>query len=161
MYWLTVVENSFRHFDGVTDEVVIDNARALPLPATGGSSLRLAHRSGLAPRAKMKAEWAASSATPSRDGSSKPGRRCGHLACWMREVAGQRVDRTAGERPIERFRHEEAAALKPLDGQPPFAQAREVPRKGRTDLCVELDTDHSSVPWRMIGEEVTVLAGGW
>jgi hypothetical protein len=76
----------------------------------------------------------------------------------MREVADERIHGTTGEKPIERFRREEAAALRPLEGRPPFVQARELTRRVHKDLCIEVDTNHYSVPWRLIGEEVTVLA---
>jgi transposase len=177
--WLTGVENSFRHFDGITEEVLIDNARALvSLHDVASHEVvfsqtfhAFARYWGFLPRAcapfrartKGKDEsgvgYVKRNAIAGRQFESWEALRA-HLAWWMREVADQRIHGTTGERPIERFRREEAAALKPLAGRPPFVQAREVPRKVHTDLCVELDTNHYSVPWRLIGEEVTVLAGG-
>ena len=44
---------------------------------------------------------------------------------WTREVADRRIHGTIGEAPIERFRRDEAAALRPLPARPPF---RSVPR---------------------------------
>jgi hypothetical protein len=38
--------------------------------------------------------------------------------------------------------------------------ARELERKVHSDLCVEVDTNHYSVPWRYIGEDVTVRIEG-
>ena len=55
---------------------------------------------------------------------------------------------TTGEAPIERFERDEAAALRPLAGRPPFRQVRELTRRVQNDGCVELDTNHYSVPWR-------------
>ena len=43
-----------------------------------------------------------------------------HLDGWMRDIADLRVHGTTGEAPIERFRREEAAALRSLAGIPPF-----------------------------------------
>jgi len=40
---------------------------------------------------------------------------------------------------------------------PPFVQVREFSRRVHSDACVEVDTCRYSVPWRLIGETVTVL----
>ena len=80
----------------------------------------------------------------------------GHVARWMREIADTRVHGTTGEPPIVRF-DREAAALKPLPAKAPFLQVRELTRRVHTDACIELDTNRYSVPWRLIGETVTVV----
>jgi transposase len=80
-----------------------------------------------------------------------------HLAWWMREVADTRVHGTTGEAPIARFRAKEAAALRPLEGRTTFQPLRECVRRVHADACVELETNRYSVPWRLIGETVTVL----
>jgi transposase len=80
-----------------------------------------------------------------------------HLAWWMREVADTRVHGTTGEAPIARFRAKEAAALRPLEGRTTFQPIRECVRRVHADACVELETNRYSVPWRLIGESVTVL----
>ena len=77
----------------------------------------------------------------------------------MPEITNCRIHGTTGERPIERFQREEASALATLDGRPPFVQYRELQRRVQRDLCVEVDTNHYSVPWRLIGEWVTVQVG--
>jgi hypothetical protein len=73
-------------------------------------------------------------------------------------VADLRVHGTTGEAPMARFLREEAAALRPLGGRPPFRQVRELVRVVQSDGCVELDTNRYSVPWRLIGAAVTVRA---
>jgi hypothetical protein len=78
----------------------------------------------------------------------------------MREVADARVHGTTGEVPIERFRREELDALRPLNGRSPFRQMRESTRRVRADGCVDVDTNHYSVPWRLIGASVTVRRAG-
>jgi hypothetical protein len=83
-----------------------------------------------------------------------------HLAWWMREIADPRVHGTTGEPPLERFRRDEAAALRPLGGRPPFRQIRELVRRVRADCCIELDTNSYRVPWRPIGESVQVAVAG-
>jgi transposase len=80
-----------------------------------------------------------------------------HLVWWMREVADLRVHGTTGEAPIARFRANEAAALRPLEGRTTFQPMRECVRRVHADACVELETNRYSVPWRLIGETVTVL----
>jgi hypothetical protein len=80
-----------------------------------------------------------------------------HLVRWMREVADPRVHGTTGEPPLQRFERAEAAALKPLAAKAPFLQVRELTRRVHTDSCIELDTNRYSVPWKLIGETVTVI----
>jgi hypothetical protein len=83
-----------------------------------------------------------------------------HLACWMREVADVRVHGTTGETPIARFEREEAAALRPGNGRPPFRQMRELTRRVQNDGCVDVDTNHYSVPWKLIGAQVSIVVSG-
>src|SRR4030095_14448815 len=45
-------------------------------------------------------------------------------------------------------------------GIPPFAAARELVRKVQADCAVEVDGNAYSVPWRLIGEEVSVILAG-
>ena len=66
---------------------------------------------------------------------------------------------TTGEAPIARFEREEAAALRPLNGRPPFRQLRELTRRVQNDACVDIDTNHYSVPWKLVGAGVTVTVG--
>jgi len=80
-----------------------------------------------------------------------------HLVWWMREVTDLRVHGTTGEAPIVRFQEKEAAALRPLEGRITFQLMRECVRRVHADACVELETNRYSVPWRLIGETVTVL----
>jgi transposase len=79
-----------------------------------------------------------------------------HLSQWPRTVADGREHGTTGEPPLERFQREEAAALRPVNGRPPFHWTRELTRQVQADGGVEVDTHHYSVPWRLIGETVTV-----
>jgi hypothetical protein len=59
-----------------------------------------------------------------------------------------------------RFEREEQQALRPLNGRPPFQQLRELTRKVQNDACVDVDTNHYSVPWRLIGASVSVVVSG-
>ena len=67
------------------------------------------------------------------------------------------VHGTTGEPPLQRFERAEAGALRPLPAKAPFLQVRELTRRVHTDACIELDTNRYSVPWRLIGETVTVI----
>lgn len=80
-----------------------------------------------------------------------------HLAWWMREVADTRIHGTTGEVPLTRFREKEAAALRPLEGRTTFQPLRECVRRVHADACIEFETNRYSVPWRLIGETVTLL----
>jgi hypothetical protein len=80
-----------------------------------------------------------------------------HLVRWMREVADVRVHGTTGELPMDRFERDERAALRPLLAKAPFLQVRELTRRVHSDACIELDTNRYSVPWRLIGESITVV----
>ena len=78
----------------------------------------------------------------------------------MREVADTWVHGTTGETPIARFEREERQALRPLNARPPFRQLRELTRRVQNDACVDVDTNHYSVPWQLIGAEVSVMVDG-
>ena len=82
-----------------------------------------------------------------------------HLEAWTREVADARVHGTTGEAPFVRFKRDEATALRPLGGTPPFHAARELVRRVQSDCAVEVETNSYSVPWRLIGERVQVIVG--
>lgn len=177
--WLQTIEGAFRYFGGVTAEVLVDNARALVSthnPVTrevvfSFTFAAFARYWGFKPKAcapyrartKGKDErgvgYVKRNAIAGRRFESMEALRA-HLQWWMREVADVRIHGTTGERPIDRFEREEAAALKPLGGRPPFQQQRELVRTVHNDLCVEVDTNWYSVPWRFIGIEVLVLVSG-
>jgi hypothetical protein len=72
------------------------------------------------------------------------------------KCADVRVHGTTGEVPLERFREKEAAALRPLEGRTSFQPIRECVRRVHADACIEIETNRYSVPWRLIGERVTV-----
>ena len=82
------------------------------------------------------------------------------LSTWARTVADVCRHGTTGEPPPVRFERAEAAALPPLGDRPPFQLTRELSRRVHVDSGVEVDTNHYSVPWRLIGETVTVQVNG-
>jgi transposase len=173
--WFDGMEAAFRCFGGVPQEVLFDNARALVEDHDAATrEVRFNERLhgfarywGFRPRAC--APYRARTKGKDERGVSYvkhnaiAGRRFdnwaaleGHLDGWMREIADRRLHGTTGEAPIARFTREEAAALRPLDGRPPFDPMRELIRRVKTDATVEVDTNSYSVPWRLIGETVAV-----
>jgi transposase len=142
------VEGAFRHFGGITDEVLLDNDRGLvsrhdraTREVEFNARLRtFAEHWGFLPRAC--APYRARTKGKDERGvgyvkkSAVAGRRFeswsaleAHLEGWVRDVADQRVHGMTGEVPIERFRRAEPCALRSLTGIPPFEMARELVRK--------------------------------
>jgi transposase len=175
--WLEGLEGAFRHFGGVTRELLLDNARALVEDHDAQTrEVRFNDRfhafcrywevvpRACAPyRARTKGKDERGVGYVKRNAIAG---HCfdsfedlqGHLSQWMRDVADVRIHGTTGERPIERFDRDERSVLRPVDGKAPFQQVRELTRRVQSDACVELDTNRYSVPWKLIGETVTVTA---
>jgi transposase len=177
--WFEGIEGAFRHFGGLPEEVLLDNARALVEHHDAGTREvafnerfhAFARYWGVRPvacapyRARTKGKdergvgYVKGNAIAGRSFASWAALEA-HLAWWMREVADVRVHGTTGEAPIVRFAREEAATLRPLGGRPPFRQLRELVRRVQNDGCVDVDTNHYSVPWRLIGAQVSVIVSG-
>ena len=176
--WFEGMESAFRAFGGVTEEVLFDNARALverhdavTREVVFNERLRAFARHwrvrprACAPyRARTKGKDERGVGYVKRNAIAGRGFPTwsaleAHLEAWTREIADVRVHGTTGEPPIERFRRDEAAALRPLDGRPPFHATRELVRRVQSDCAVEVETNSYSVPWRLIGERVRVAIG--
>ncbi len=177
--WFDGIEGAFAHFGGMPREVLLDNARALVDHHDAATRevrfnerlLAFARYWGFTPRAcapyrartKGKDErgvaYVKHNAVAGHAFASWAALEA-HLAWWMREIADVREHGTTGEAPIARFDREEAAALRPLEGRPPFRQVRDLIRRVSSDCCVEVDTNAYSVPWRLIGETVRVVVAG-
>jgi hypothetical protein len=174
--WLQGLEGAFRHFGGVTHEVLVDNARALVDEHNvqtrevkfNDRFLAFSRYWGFTPRACAPYRARTKGKDERGVGYVKRNALAGHrfdsiealqahLTRWMREISDTRVHGTTGEPPLLRFERTESAALNPLPGKAPFLQVRELTRKVHTDACIELDTNRYSVPWKLIGETVTVL----
>lgn len=174
--WLQGLEGAFRHFGGVPHEVLVDNAKALVEDHNAQTrEVKFNDRFhafcrywSVLPRACAPYRARTKGKDERGVGYVKRNAIAGHrfdsvealqahLLRWMREVADVRVHGTTGEPPIERFTRVEAAALKPLAARAPFLQVRELTRRVHTDACIELDTNRYTVPWKLIGEAVTVV----
>lgn len=175
--WLQGLEGAFRHFGGTTRELLIDNARALVNEHDAQTrEVRFNDRFhafcrywGVVPRAcapyrartKGKDERGVGYVKRNAIAGHRfdsPEALQAHLVRWMREVADVRVHGTTAEPPIERFERDERRTLTPLAAKAPFLQVRELSRRVHSDACIELDTNRYSVPWKLIGESVTVVA---
>jgi transposase len=173
--WFDGLEGSFRHFNGVPQEVLLDNPRALVEHHDAQTrEVRFNERFksfakhwGFRPRAC--APYRARTKGKDESGVKYVKRNAiaghhfdswaaleAHLAWWMREIADARVHGTTGEMPRLRFERDEAAALQPLDGRGPFGQVRELVRRVQGDCAIEVDANSYSVPWRLVGETVQV-----
>lgn len=173
--WFDGLEGAFHYFGGLPEEVLLDNARALvethdPMTRVVVFNPRLlafARYWGFQPRAcapyrartqgkdERGVGYVKHNAIAGRTFTSW-GALEAHLSEWLRTVADVRIHGTTGEPPIARFQRAEVMTLRPLNGRPPFHWTRELTRRVHTDGCVEVDTNHYSVPWRLIGETVTV-----
>jgi transposase len=177
--WFAGLEAAFQHFGGVPRDVLLDNARALVDyhdPATrevrfNARLLAFARYWDVTPRACAPYRARTKGKDERSVGYVKRNALAGHgfdswaaleahLVRWMREVADVRCHGTTEEAPRVRFERDEAAALRPLAGRPPFNQMRELVRVVSSECTIELDANSYSVPWRLIGERVTVGASG-
>ncbi len=174
--WFDGLEGAFHHFGGVAEEVLLDKARAL-VPQHDAVTREVVFNErlhafsrywGFRPRAC--APYRARTKGKDERGvgyvkrNAIAGRRFNswaeleaHLIRWTSEIADLRVHGTTGEVPLERFEREEARALRPRGDRPSFRQMRELTRRVQSDSCVEVDTNHYSVPWRLIGTPASVL----
>jgi len=174
--WLQGLEGAFRHFDGVPHELLVDNARALVDEHNVQTrEVKFNDRFHAFCRYWSVVPRACAPYRPRTKGKDERGvgyvkRNAiaghrfetlealqAHLERWMREVADVRIHGTTGEAPLARFERDERAALRPLPSKAPFLQVRELVRRVHTDACIELDTNRYSVPWRLIGESVSVM----
>ncbi len=177
--WFDGIGAAFAHFGGVPQEALMDNARALVDEHDAVTRevrfnarlLAFACYWGFRPRACAPYRARTKGKDERGVGYVKRNAIAGHrfdtwaaleahLSWWMRKIADARDHGTTEEPPIERFRRDEAAALRPLDGRPPFRQVRELKRQVESDCTIELDTNRYSAPWRLIGESVEVVVAG-
>jgi len=175
-HWLQTLEEGFRHWGGVPQEVLVDNARALVSQHDPERQIlvfaqrleEFATYWGFKPRAcrpyrartKGKDErgvaYVKRNAIAGREFSSWAEFEA-HLVRWSREVADLRVHGTTGEEPRERFERAEAQALQPLPDKPSFLAERELVRIVHSDCCVEVEANWYSAPQALIRQRVSVL----
>lgn len=168
--WFAGHELAFHHFGGVTDTIVVDNARAMVLQHTREAITWHPTYADFAGYYGFR-PWACAPYRPQTKGKVESGVKYvarnalagkhfhswGHLNAWLTEwcltVADHRVHGTTHEVPIARFATE---ALTALDGRPPYAWAHVRERRVANDALVSIDGSRYSVPAQLIGTTVTV-----
>lgn len=173
--WLAGFEAAFRHWGGVPETLLIDNAKALikshdsesgqVIPAEElkqfalhwGIQIRACapYRARTKGKVESGVKYVKRNAIAGRDFSSWAALEA-HLVAWTREIADQRIHGTTGETPLERFERAEKAVLRPIDDHPGYRHLRRLERKVQTDAHVAVDAGFYSVPWRLIGHRVQV-----
>jgi len=175
-HWLEGLEAALRHFGGVPEECVVDNAKALVLRWEGDRPRfhpefeAFCRHWGMKARAcrpyrartKGKVERGVGYVKGNALGRiSWPGWEAlyGHLVWWMRDVADVRIHGTTGERPLDRFEREREALL-PIGNHPGYLRARRFTRKVTGDCRVEFETNRYSVPFQLVGRTVDMEVEG-
>ena len=171
-HWLAGLDEALRHFGGVPQTCLVDNAKALVLRWQGDRPIfhpefeAFCRHWGMTPRACRPYRARTKGKVERSVGYGKSnalGRLSfvswealeAHLVWWMREVADVRVHGTTHERPIDRFARE-AAALRPLGEHPCYLHVRRFDRRVTGDCRIELDTNRYSVPYHLVGRTVEV-----
>lgn len=174
--WREGIAEAFRHFGGVPQVVLGDNARSLVVgrDSTGAVTFHPGYLAfcrdwGVEPRAcapyRARTKGKTESGVKFVKRNALAGREFvsfaaleAHLAAWMIE-ADQRVHGTTHERPIDRFDRAERAALRPLPTRPLPSRQRRLERRVAHDSYVDVDTVRYSVPHRLVRDRVDVAVG--
>jgi hypothetical protein len=175
--WLEGIGDAFRHFGGVTQTILGDNARALvegrdrataTVTFTAGY-LEFCRDWDTQPRAcapyrartKGKTEsgvkYVKRNALAGREFDSFAAVEA-HLANWTAR-ADQRVHGTTHERPCDRYERAERQALRALPARPLPTRLRRLRRRVGNDALVNVDTVRYSVPHRLVRDHVEVHVG--
>ena len=175
--WREGIAAAFRHFGGVPQAVLGDNARALVVERERGTGhvrfnpayLQFCRDWEVTPRAcgpyRARTKGKVESGVKYVKRNGLAGRRFAsfaeleaHLAAWCARV-DRRVHKTTFERPVERFEASERTALRPLPAQVLLSRDRRLSRRVSNDAFVEIDTVRYSVPHRLVRERLEVLVG--
>ena len=174
--WLEGLEGAFRHFGGLTEQVLCDNASPLVISHDRKTGVvvwnpgfeAFCRDRGLTAvacrprraRTKGKIErgvgYVKHNALAGRSFASFDDLQH-HLEKWMVEVADRRVHGTTREQPCVSFERDERRALRPLQSRPLAVRTRRLNRRVSTDCFVDIDTVRYSVPYRHVRETVEVV----
>lgn len=173
--WFRGLEGAFLHFNGVPQQVLLDNAKPLVTAhnivdkeVIFNERLKaFARYWGFTPvacspyRARTKGKDERMVSYVKRNAIA--GRSfvslyelSSHLERWNAQIADLRIHDTVQERPIERFQRDEANTLQILPNHPSFMQLREFSRRVHTDSCIEFETNWYSVPSEYVDKLVTI-----
>ncbi len=175
--WREGIACAFRHFGGVPQTVLGDNARALVLDRERESGqvrfnpayLAFCRDWEVTPRAcgpyRARTKGKVESGVKYVKRNALAGRSFDsfaaleeHLVRWMARVDG-RVHKTTHERPMDRFERAERAALRALPARALPVRERRLTRRVSSEALVDVDTVRYSVPHRLVREAVEVLVG--
>ena len=174
--WLEGLDGAFRHFGGLTEQILCDNASPLVVSHDRQSGQVVWNPGfeafcldrGLTPRACRPRRARTKGKIERGVGYVKHNALAGrsfdsfaelelHLATWQVEVADQRIHGTTRERPAVRFERDERVALRPLPTRPLPVRTRRLKRRVSTDCFVDIDTIRYSVPYRHVRETVEAV----
>lgn len=173
--WFEGLDGAFRHFGGLTEEVLCDNASPLVVSHDPGSGKVVFHPGfeifcrdrGLTPKAcrprRARTKGKIERGVGYVKHNALAGRRFasfaelqGHLARWAIDTADQRIHGTTHEKPAVRFERDEREALRPMSPRPPASRTRRLKRRVSADCFVDVDTIRYSVPYKYVKETVEV-----
>ena len=174
--WLEGLDGAFRHFGGLTEQVLCDNASPLVVShdrQTGQvvwnpgfeafcRDRGLTAKACRPRRARTKGKiergvgYVKHNALAGRSFDSFAGLER-HLATWQIAVADQRIHGTTRERPTVRFERDERMALRPLPRGPLPVRTRRLKRRVSPDCFVDIDTVRYSVPYRHVRKIVEAV----
>ena len=174
--WLEGLDGAFRHFGGLTEQILCDNASPLVVSHDRQSGQvvwnpgfeAFCRDRGLIAKACRPRRARTKGKIERGVGYVKHNALAGrsfasfaelerHLATWQVEVADQRIHGTTREQPGVRFERDERVALRPLPTRPLPVRTRRLKRRVSTDCFVDIDTIRYSVPYRHIRETVEAV----
>ena len=176
--WLEGIEAACRHFGGLPEQILCDNASPLVISHDPNTGIVVWHPGfeafykdrGITPRASrprrartngkiergvgyVKHNALAGRTFPSFDALQR------HRAHWIVAVADQRIHGTTREQPCVRFERDEQQTLRPLPARPLTVRTRRLTRRVSADCFVDIDTVRYSVPYWHVRETVEVVVG--
>jgi transposase len=174
--WLEGLDGAFRHFGGLTEQILCDNASPLVTSHDRESGHvvwnpgfeAFCRDRGLAPKACRPRRARTKGKIERGVGYVKHNALAGrsfasfeelqrHLAKWMVEVADRRIHGTTKEQPAIRFDRDERQALQPLPIRPLVVRTRRLKRRVSADCFVDIDTIRYSAPYQHVRETVEVV----
>jgi transposase len=174
--FLEAHERAFEHFGGLAREHLYDRPRTVCYPDDEGRRVwnptfkAFSEYWGFEPRVcrgyRAQTKGKVESGVKYVKRNFAPGRSFldivdfqAQLDEWNASIADQRVHGTTHERPVERFEREREHLIA-LAGQPGFQLARSVSRIIAEDWLVSYAANRYSVPFRLIGQTVSVQREG-
>jgi transposase len=174
--WLEGLDGAFRHFGGLTEQILCDNASPLVTSHDRESGEvvwnpgfeAFCRDRGLTPKACRPRRARTKGKIERGVGYVKHNALAGrsftsfeelerHLARWMVEVADRRIHGTTKEQPAVRFERDEHQAMLPLPTRPLAVRTRRLKRRVSADCFVDIDTIRYSVPYKHVRETVEVV----